>query len=108
MAKARPRRRPAKEMEQPAIPELADAKNEKVHQAALHLIDQRNKSKDTKKDEKAALESLLDTMRKENVEFYHYGKLHVTLQAKTLVKAKMDKEKKPKPKKPRKKKADAE
>ncbi len=93
-------------MEQPAIPELADAKNEKVHAAALFLIDKRGQSKDAKKDEKTALESLLDTMRKEGVEFYHYGKLHVTLQAVTKVKAKMDKEKKPKEKKARKKKKD--
>jgi hypothetical protein len=90
------RRRKAKEMEQPELPGADTPRNEKVHAAALFLIDKKAEFGLAGEELHEAQGSLIEIMKKEEVTTYHYGKLHVILTSEDKVTVKEDKERKQK------------
>jgi hypothetical protein len=103
MAKKKPkksgraaRRRPAKDFEQKSLPGAETPRNEKVHSAALFVLDKLHALSDAGAELKEAQASLIAIMHAEKVPIYHYAKVHAYLENTESVKVKEDKEPKPK------------
>lgn len=94
-----PRRRPAKEVNQPALPGADSPVNERVQDAAFGLIDRKADQRDAGLAAKEAMTKLLRIMAEEGITRYDHDKLHVRLKDEQKAKVKVDKEKKPKKKK---------